>query len=49
MQVQVGQRETGHGAETPTQVSSSSSTDLHALVMFAVDADKPFSSPAKFL
>lgn len=47
MRVQVGQPETGHGAETPMQVSSSGSTDLHALVMFVVDADKPFSSPAK--
>jgi len=48
MQVQVGQPETGHGAETPMQVSSSGATDLHALVMFVVDADKPFSSPATF-
>jgi hypothetical protein len=32
----------------PMQVSSSGSTDLHALVMFVVDAAKPFSSPAKF-
>jgi hypothetical protein len=30
------------------QVSSSGSTDLHALVMFVVDATKPFSSPAAF-
>jgi hypothetical protein len=30
------------------QVSSSGSTDLHMLVMFVVDADKPFSSPAEF-
>jgi hypothetical protein len=28
------------------QVSSSGTTDLHALVMFVVDAGKPFSSPA---
>jgi hypothetical protein len=28
------------------QVSSSGSVDLHALVMFVVDATKPFSSPA---
>ena len=48
MRVQVGQPETGHGAETPMQVSSSGATDLHALVMFVVDADKPFSSPATF-
>mgnify|MGYP003288428223 CR=1 FL=1 len=48
MRVRVGQAETGHGADTPMQVSSSGSTDLHALVMFVVDADKPFSSPAEF-
>jgi quercetin dioxygenase-like cupin family protein len=48
MRVRVGQAETGHGADTPMQVSSSGSTDLHALVMFVVDGDKPFSSPAKF-
>ena len=48
MRVQVGQPEAGHGADVPMQVSSSGSTDLQALVMFVVDATKPFSSPAKF-
>jgi hypothetical protein len=28
-------------------VSSSGSTDLHSLVMFVVDAARPFSAPAK--
>lgn len=46
--VGAGQSETGHGANTPMQVSSSGSTDLHSLVMFVVDATKPFSSPAEF-
>ena len=46
MVVQAGQSETGHVANTPMQVSSSGSADLHALVMFVVDATKPFSSPA---
>lgn len=46
MRVAVGHAEAGHGADTPMQVSSSGSTDLHALVMFVVDATKPFSSPA---
>jgi len=46
--VGVGQSATGRVADTPMQVSSSGSTDLHSLVMFVVDADKPFSSPAKF-
>jgi hypothetical protein len=48
MRVEVGQSEAGSGAETPMQVSSTGSTELHALVMFVVDATKPFSSPAKF-
>ena len=46
--VGAGQAGTGHGADTPMQVSSSGSTDLHSLVMFVVDATRPFSSPAKF-
>jgi mannose-6-phosphate isomerase-like protein (cupin superfamily) len=46
MHVHTGQGEAGQGAERPMQVSSSGSSDLHALVMFVVDADKPFSSPA---
>ena len=41
-----GHSATGHGADTPMQVSSSGSTDLQSLVVFVVDADKPFSSPA---
>lgn len=48
MRVQVGQPEAGHGADMPMQVSSSGSTDLLSLVMFVVDATRPFSSPAKF-
>ena len=48
MRVKVGQHATGHGADTLMQVSSSGSTDLHSLVMFVLDATKPFSSPAKF-
>jgi hypothetical protein len=42
-----GNAAAGHGADTPMQVSSSGSADLHALVMFVVDATKPFSTPAK--
>jgi len=48
LHVKAGQAETGHGADMPMQVSSSGSSDLHATVMFVVDATKPFSSPAKF-
>ena len=46
IKVKVGQPETGPGGDTPLQVSSSGSTDLRALVMFMVDATKPFSTPA---
>ena len=47
MKVRVGQPEAGHGADMPMQVSSSGTSDLHSLVMFVVDATRPFSSPAK--
>jgi quercetin dioxygenase-like cupin family protein len=47
MRVAAGHAMVGHGADTPMQVSSSGSTDLLSLVMFLVDAGKPFSSPAK--
>jgi hypothetical protein len=46
MRVTVGQPEAGHGADMAMQVSSSGTTDLHSLVMFVVDASRPFSSPA---
>ena len=42
-----GKGAAGHTAGTPMQVSSSGAGDLHALVMFVLDATKPFSSPAK--
>ena len=48
MVIKVGQPAAGNGADVPMQVSSSGAADLHALVMFVVDAAKPFSSPAKF-
>jgi quercetin dioxygenase-like cupin family protein len=47
MRVKVGQAEAGQGADTPMLVSSAGSSELHALVMFVVDATRPFSSPAK--
>lgn len=47
MHVQPGQAEPGRGADSPMQVTSTGKENLHALVMFVVDADKPFSSPAK--
>jgi|AP12_2_1047962.scaffolds.fasta_scaffold04679_2 hypothetical protein len=47
MRVKAGQAEAGNGADSPMQVSSSGSTGLHSLVMFVVDATRPFSSPTK--
>jgi hypothetical protein len=41
-----GQAEAGHGADTPMQASNSGPVDLRALIMFVVDATKPFSRPA---
>jgi hypothetical protein len=43
-----GQSMPGHDAGTPMEVASTGTTDLSALVMFVVDAGKPFSSPADF-
>ena len=44
--VAAGQAEAGHHADTPMQASNSGSVDLRALIMFVVDATKPFSKPA---
>ena len=46
MRVKAGETAAGHGADVPMQVSSTGATDLHSLVMFVLDAGKPFSSPA---
>jgi hypothetical protein len=46
--VDVGRSMTGHGPDTPMEVVSSGTSDLNILVMFVVDATRPFSSPAKF-
>jgi hypothetical protein len=42
-----GQPVVGQG-EQPMQVWSSGTEPLHSLVMFVVDATRPFSSPSKF-
>jgi hypothetical protein len=47
MRIAAGHGEIGHLADTPMQVSSSGTTDLLSLVMFVVDATKPFSSSTK--
>jgi hypothetical protein len=46
MRVPAGHGEAGQGADRAMQVSSSGAEDLRALVMFVVDASRPFSSPA---
>jgi hypothetical protein len=46
--VEAGQTLNGHGADMPMEVSSSGTEALNALVMFVVDAGRPFSTPAKF-
>lgn len=47
LKVKPGQPEAGNGADMAMQVSSTGTEDLHSLVMFVVDAGRPFSSPAK--
>lgn len=46
--VEAGQTMNGHSADMPMEVFNSGSTHLTALIMFVVDAAKPFSVPAKF-
>ena len=48
MHLEAGQSTPGHGADMPMEVASSGTVDLDQLVMFLVDATRPFSSPAKF-
>ncbi len=47
MHANEGSTMNGHGADTPMQVFSAGPGELNALVMFVVDASRPFSSPAK--
>jgi quercetin dioxygenase-like cupin family protein len=46
--VEAGQSMAGRAPGTTMEVSSTGTSDLNALVMFVVDATKPFSSPARF-
>ena len=45
---EAGQAMNGHGADMAMEVFSAGTTDLDQIVMFVVDATRPFSSPAKF-
>jgi hypothetical protein len=44
---EAGQTMNGHSADMPMQVFNGGTTDLTALIMFVVDATRPFSTPAK--
>jgi hypothetical protein len=44
---EAGQAMNGHGPDMAMEVFSAGTTDLDQLVMFVVDATRPFSSPAK--
>jgi hypothetical protein len=46
--VKAGEPEAGHGAGMIMQVGSSGADNLQSLVLFVVDAEKPFSTPAEF-
>lgn len=45
--VEAGHTMNGHAPDMPMQVFNSGTTELTALIMFVVDATKPFSVPAK--
>ena len=47
LRIRPGQPEAGNGADSPMEVSSSGQENLLSLVMFVVDASRPFSHPAK--
>jgi len=46
--VDAGQAMNGHLSDTTMQVFNAGQTDLQALIMFVVDAQKPFSVPRRF-
>ena len=46
--VEAGHTMNGHMAGTTMEVFNAGTTDLTALILFVVDATKPFSVPAKF-
>jgi hypothetical protein len=47
MYAEAGKTMNGHGADTPMEVFNAGPDELNALVMFVVDATRPFSSRAK--
>jgi hypothetical protein len=45
---EAGETMNGHDGDMPMEVFSAGTTDLDQLVMFVVDATRPFAPPAKF-
>lgn len=45
--IEAGHAMNGHAPDMPMEVFNAGTTDLTALIMFVVDATKPFSVPAK--
>jgi len=43
-----GQTMNGHAPDVPMEVFNAGTTELSALIMFVVDATRPFSQPVKF-
>jgi hypothetical protein len=48
MHAEAGKTMNGHPADMPMEVFNAGTSNLTALIMFVVDASRPFSSPAKF-
>ena len=48
MYAEAGQSMNGHGPDTAMEVFNAGTSDLDQLVMFVVDANRPFSSPTRF-
>lgn len=46
--IEAGETMNGHGGDMAMQLTSSGTDPLDQLVLFVVDADRPFSSPAAF-
>ena len=48
LRIPAGRTEAGPNTDTTVQISSCGSANLYELIMFLVDATRPFSSPATF-
>ena len=48
IRLDAGQTMNGHGADMPMEVFNAGNAELDQIVLFLVDAARPFSTPAKF-